>query len=176
MSSNIHRFVILCICWDTCTPSEKTCLWQLQIVLGVFKHFFPRCPIGVQNTSDLQSAARTLEKHTPQMNIMLKKSSWTPNHLEVARNMNQASVCRSWYSSNALMKRCWDLKALTVLSPVSDADRWEKTGLRAVERRRAILLFIYFYFLCKSPDTQGLKATSRCGLQLIFPEAVATYS
>ena len=30
--------------------------------------------------------------------------------------------------------------------------------------------------LCKSPDTQGLKATSRCGLQLFFPEAVATYS
>ena len=30
LSSNFHRFVILCICWDT--PSEKTGLWQLPIV------------------------------------------------------------------------------------------------------------------------------------------------
>ena len=33
------------------------------------------------------------------------------------------------------------------------------------------------FLLCKSPDTQGLRATSRCGLQsTIIPEAVATYS
>ena len=38
-------------------------------------------------------------------------------------------------------------------------------------------LFFYFILLCKSPDTQGLKATSRCGLQsIIFPGAVATCS
>ena len=35
LSSNVHRFVILCICWDT--PSEKTGLWQLPIVSSVFK-------------------------------------------------------------------------------------------------------------------------------------------
>ena len=35
LSSNFHRFVILCICWDT--PSEKTGLWQLPIVSNVFK-------------------------------------------------------------------------------------------------------------------------------------------
>ena len=35
LSSNFHRFVILCICWDT--PSEKTGLWQLPIVSSVFK-------------------------------------------------------------------------------------------------------------------------------------------
>ena len=34
MSSNFHRFVILCICWDT--PSEIG-LWQLLIVSSVFK-------------------------------------------------------------------------------------------------------------------------------------------
>ena len=34
-SSNVHKFVILCICWDT--PSEKTGLWQLPIVSNVFK-------------------------------------------------------------------------------------------------------------------------------------------
>ena len=33
--SKFHRFVILCICWDT--PSEKTCLWQLPIVSRVLK-------------------------------------------------------------------------------------------------------------------------------------------
>ena len=35
LSSNFHRFIILCICWDT--PSEKTGLWQLPIVSSVFK-------------------------------------------------------------------------------------------------------------------------------------------
>ena len=35
LSSNFHRFVILCICWDT--PSGKTGLWQLPIVSSVFK-------------------------------------------------------------------------------------------------------------------------------------------
>ena len=35
LSSNFHRFVILCICWDT--PSENTGLWQLPIVSSVFK-------------------------------------------------------------------------------------------------------------------------------------------
>ena len=28
--------------------------------------------------------------------------------------------------------------------------------------------YLFFIYLCKSPDTQGLKATSRCGLQLFF--------
>ena len=36
LSSNFHRFVILCICWDT--PSEKTGLWQLPKVSRVFNH------------------------------------------------------------------------------------------------------------------------------------------
>ena len=35
LSSNFHRLVILCICWDT--PSEKTGLWQVPIVSSVFK-------------------------------------------------------------------------------------------------------------------------------------------
>ena len=35
LSSNFHRFVILCICWET--PSKKTGLWQLPIVSTVFK-------------------------------------------------------------------------------------------------------------------------------------------
>ena len=33
LSSNFHRFVILCICWDT--PTVKTGLWQLPIVSSV---------------------------------------------------------------------------------------------------------------------------------------------
>ena len=35
LSSNFHRFVILCICWDTPTVN-KTSLWQLPIVSTVF--------------------------------------------------------------------------------------------------------------------------------------------
>ena len=35
LSSNFHRLVILCICWDT--ASEKTGLWQLPIVSTAFK-------------------------------------------------------------------------------------------------------------------------------------------
>ena len=35
LSSNFHRFTILCICWHTL--SEKTGLWQLPIVSRVFK-------------------------------------------------------------------------------------------------------------------------------------------
>ena len=35
LSSNLHRFVILCICWDT--PTVKTSFWQLPIVSTVFK-------------------------------------------------------------------------------------------------------------------------------------------
>ena len=38
LSSNFHRCVILCICWDT--PSEKTGLWQIPMVSSVFKHWF----------------------------------------------------------------------------------------------------------------------------------------
>ena len=34
-SSNFHRFVILCICWDT--PTVKASLWQLPIVSTAFK-------------------------------------------------------------------------------------------------------------------------------------------
>ena len=30
------------------------------------------------------------------------------------------------------------------------------------------LIFFYDFLFCKSPDTQGLKATSRCGLQLFL--------
>ena len=50
LSSNFHRFVILCICWDT--SSEKTGLWQLPIVSRVFKstgHLFTWC-IHAQNS------------------------------------------------------------------------------------------------------------------------------
>ena len=39
LSSNFHRFVILCICWDT--PTLKTSLWQLAIVSSVFKVWTP---------------------------------------------------------------------------------------------------------------------------------------
>ena len=35
LSSNFHKFVILCICWDT--PSETFGCWQLPIVSTVFK-------------------------------------------------------------------------------------------------------------------------------------------
>ena len=35
LSSNFHRLVILCICWDT--PTVKTNLWQLPIVSTAFK-------------------------------------------------------------------------------------------------------------------------------------------
>ena len=34
LSSNLHRFVILCICWNT--PNEKNGLWQLPNVSTVF--------------------------------------------------------------------------------------------------------------------------------------------
>ena len=34
LSSNFHRFVVLCICWYT--PSEKTGFWQLPEVSSVF--------------------------------------------------------------------------------------------------------------------------------------------
>ena len=35
LSSNFHRFVIVCLCWDTL--SERNGLWQLPIVSSVFK-------------------------------------------------------------------------------------------------------------------------------------------
>ena len=34
LSSNFHRYVVLCICWDT--ASEQTSLWQLPIVSSVY--------------------------------------------------------------------------------------------------------------------------------------------
>ena len=36
LSSNVHRFVIWCTCWDTAI--EKTGLWQLPIVSTVFNY------------------------------------------------------------------------------------------------------------------------------------------
>ena len=35
LSSNFHRLVILCVCWDT--PTVKAILWQLPIVSTAFK-------------------------------------------------------------------------------------------------------------------------------------------
>ena len=34
-SSNFHRFVILCLCWET--PTVKASLWQLPIVSSAYK-------------------------------------------------------------------------------------------------------------------------------------------
>ena len=39
LSSNFHRFVILCICWDT--PNVKTSLWQLPNENLFTTHWFP---------------------------------------------------------------------------------------------------------------------------------------
>ena len=39
LSSNFHRFVILCICWDT--PTVKASLWHLPIVSTAFKAICP---------------------------------------------------------------------------------------------------------------------------------------
>ena len=49
LSSNFHRFVILCICWDT--PSEKTGLWQLPKVSSV------------SNVSTIQFAWTKIKNH-----------------------------------------------------------------------------------------------------------------
>ena len=38
LSSNFHRFVILCIYWDT--PNVKASLWQIPIVSTAFKSVF----------------------------------------------------------------------------------------------------------------------------------------
>ena len=46
-SSNFHRFVISCICWDT--PSLNLCLWQLPIVSTVFQGRKDRQTSGQQN-------------------------------------------------------------------------------------------------------------------------------
>ena len=35
LNPNLHKFVMLCICWDT--PSENTGLWQLPNVSSAFK-------------------------------------------------------------------------------------------------------------------------------------------
>ena len=75
-----------------------------------------------------------LEKPTPQMNKVLKKSSCTPNQREEARKRNQARVWPSRNPSKSAVKRGWALNALTVLRPVRVADRWENTGLRATNR------------------------------------------
>ena len=37
-----------------------------------------------------------------------------------------------------------------------------------VRNRFFYIFYIFIFFLCKSPDTQSRKATSRCGLQLFF--------
>ena len=58
LSSNFHRFVILCICWDT--PSEKTGVWQLPIVSSVFegRYTFSNCqrPVSSVGTKSQQIA------------------------------------------------------------------------------------------------------------------------
>ena len=41
LSSNFHRFVVICIYWDT--PTVKASLWQLPIVLSAFKAYNRKC-------------------------------------------------------------------------------------------------------------------------------------
>ena len=45
LSSNFHRFVILCICWDT--PTVKASLWQLPIVSTAFNEVTHFCLTGL---------------------------------------------------------------------------------------------------------------------------------
>ena len=49
LSSNFHRFVILCICWDT--PTVKASLWQLPIVYTAFKINGNQKTVGFKPTS-----------------------------------------------------------------------------------------------------------------------------
>ena len=51
-----------------------------------------------------------------------------------------------------------------------------KTFINTPDSFAIPILFLFCFLLCNLPDTQGLKATSRCGLQLFFSAAVATYS
>ena len=44
LSSNFHRFVILCICWDA--PTVKASLWQWPIVSTAFKAKEAKRPIS----------------------------------------------------------------------------------------------------------------------------------
>ena len=56
LSSNFHRFVILCICWDTW--SEQTGLWQLPIVSSVFKRDWTCTPFGLAQSVVYREACR----------------------------------------------------------------------------------------------------------------------
>ena len=40
LSSNVHKFVFLCKCWDT--PNEKTGLWQLPIASSAFNYMITK--------------------------------------------------------------------------------------------------------------------------------------
>ena len=62
LSSNFHRFVISCICWDTSTV--KTGLWQLPIVSRVFNNTH-------QNSTSIIVIA--LLQHTNKITVLLPK-------------------------------------------------------------------------------------------------------
>ena len=56
LSSNLHRFVILCIYWDA--PSEKTGLWRLPIVSSVFNTRIVFLILGKKSSCDHLSTKR----------------------------------------------------------------------------------------------------------------------
>ena len=77
LSSNFHRFVVLCICWDT--ASEKTGLWQL-----------PLCPLSLIKynsvTYGFLSNLYTLDMSMDVVYIKYWKEGWmfsVPTHNQV---------------------------------------------------------------------------------------------
>ena len=82
LSSNFHRFVIVCICWDT--PSEKTCLWQLPIVSRVFKQLIQLCGWGKKTPENYSRESPCSQVRTEHPICNLK--SWLHDKLSCGIN------------------------------------------------------------------------------------------
>ena len=73
LSSNFHRFVILCICWDT--PTVEASLWQLPIVSTAFNegHQITLCLINRSSfhmvPALFHSIWNKIVSHLPQLDI-----------------------------------------------------------------------------------------------------------
>ena len=97
LSSNLHRFVILCIIrWDT--PSEKTGLWKLPKESSAFKRKKVKKKRKISTSSVLRKSVAIVKNHQPLVLSLYKSTaSWGSNWTFVKSKIITLEIVLQWY-------------------------------------------------------------------------------
>ena len=91
---------------------------------------------SIQGSLCLLLDMRTHRKAVAPINITHSQSNRTANHRLIARNINHASVWRSWYTKKSLIKDSCARRERMVWIPLRVVHRCENTGLRAETQKQ----------------------------------------